>query len=73
MNLVKIEGHSKLRKNLQSGAIVNVDKTQYDKNIALRNRAMQDKQEQIHIKKEIDSIKGDILEIKNLITALIDK
>jgi hypothetical protein len=80
MNLLKIEGHSKLRKDPQSGGIVNVDTKQYDNYLTSRNIAKnsyiekQTMKEDLNAAKvEISEIRNDISEIKILLLALINK
>lgn len=72
INLVKIEGHSRLRKNTSSGAVVNIDNKLYLKSKAMRKAALQNKEEQVILREEIDDIKKDISDIKKYLTLLIN-
>lgn len=78
--LLKVQGHTHLRKDPSSGGIVNIDKVAYKnhllaKSIAQRSAAEKKiAQESIStMQTEINNIKDDILEIKSLIIKLINK
>lgn len=69
MDEVKIEGHSDLRKNLVTGAVINNDKIAYErylnskKQFTKMNSSMDD----------INSLKEEISEIKSLLKELLKK
>ena len=69
MDEVKIEGHSDLRKNLVTGAVINNDKIAYErylnskKEFTKMNSSMDD----------INSLKEEISEIKSLLKELLKK
>lgn len=64
--MIKVEGHTNLYRDEETGAIINTDSTGYDdyiKSIERRNSE----------KKEIEKIKSDIDEIKSLLKDLLNK
>ena len=64
--MIKVEGHSNLYRDEESGAIINTDSTAYDKYVkSIENSEMK--------KQELDKIKSDIVEIKSLLKDLINK
>lgn len=64
--MIKVEGHSNLYRDEESGAIINTDSTAYDKYVkSIENSEMK--------KQELDKIKSDIDEIKSLLKDLINK
>jgi hypothetical protein len=80
MSLVKVEGFSNLRKDTSEGGVVNVDKTSYSNYLMTRNAARlkaqeieSTKQSVANITGEINSIKSDITDIKNILLTLINK
>lgn len=72
MELRKVQGYSNLRKDVISGSVINLDSEQYRKNKSLRNAALNNREEQEQVKKEVECIKEDIKEIKNLLHSLIN-
>lgn len=80
MNLVSIEGYSNLKKDTTSGGVVNVDKRGYQTYQNNRIKALQKVQEQkqaqeevVGLQNEINTMKGEISEIKNLLLKLLEK
>ena len=62
----KVEGHSSLVRDTESGAVINNDSTSYQNYIAMREQKLKEKE-------RIDSIEEDIVEIKSLLKDLINK
>ena len=62
---IPVTGHPNLYRDSESGAIVNYDTIGYNQYISTLNRRESQK-------KEIDDMKKDILEIKNLLKQLIN-
>lgn len=63
--MIRIEGHQHLYRDEKTGAIVNTDTSGYAQYIKMKN----DKQKQ---REEIDQLKSDVSEIKNLLKELIN-
>jgi SPX domain protein involved in polyphosphate accumulation len=66
MSLIPVEGHSYLWRDSETGAIVNGDDSNYQAYIRQRDARKNEKQ-------EIESMKKDIDEIKNMLSKIIDK
>jgi|TARA_S200002703_G_C3803008_1_gene248291 hypothetical protein len=64
--MIKVEGHTNLYRDDESGAIINTDTTAY--NDYVRSVETSDSR-----KKELDKIKSDIDEIKSLLRELVNK
>ena len=62
--MIKVEGHSNLYRDEESGAIINCD------NIAYQNYLLSSQQKELK-RKELDDMKKDIDEIKSLLKDLI--
>ncbi|WDS61282.1 hypothetical protein SBM3_00203 [Synechococcus phage S-BM3] len=65
----RIEGHSDLRKNMDTGAVVNTDRTAYE-------RYMQSKKQHQKLNttvEDINNLKQEISEIKTLLKELLKK
>jgi len=65
MKLVKVEGHSNLYRDSNTGAIINKDLNGYD-------QYLQSSSSRINAKKEIEQLKNDVKEIKSLLKELIN-
>ena len=64
--MIPVEGHKNLYRDEKSGAIVNTDSHGYSQYKKSRNIKLNQKE-------EIDSMKKDIEEIKNLLKLIIEK
>lgn len=80
MNLVSIEGYSNLKKDTTSGGVVNVDKRGYNsyminKRIALEKIQQQNQaqEEVVGLQNQINTMQGEISEIKSLLIKLLEK
>lgn len=62
----KVEGHSSLVRDTESGAVINKDSTSYQNYIAMREQKLKEKE-------RIDNIEEEIVEIKSLLKDLINK
>lgn len=63
--MIRIEGHQHLYRDEKTGAIVNTDTAGYSQYIRMKN----EKQKQ---RDEIDQLKSDVSEIKDLLRELIN-
>ena len=71
--MIKVEGHSDLRRDESTGAIINVNNSAYNNYlIRQRNRDAQDNELET-MKEDLDSLKSDIKESKNLLSQLAQK
>ena len=71
--MIKVEGHSDLRRDESTGAIINVNNSAYNNYlIRQRNRDAQDNELET-MKEDLDSLESDINEIKNLLSKLAQK
>jgi hypothetical protein len=64
-NLIQVEGHPNLYRDAQTGAIVNCDSIAYNQYVASLSKRESEK-------REIENIKRDIDEIKELLKELIN-
>ena len=64
--MIRVEGHKNLYRDEKSGAIVNTDSHGYSQYKKSRNIKLTQKE-------EIDSMKKDIEEIKNLLRLIVEK
>lgn len=63
MNKIKVEGHSNLYRDAQSGAVINSNRSEYEK-------YMKAKQNRNGMRNEINTLKQDLDEIKQLLKKL---
>lgn len=64
--MIPVEGHINLFRDEKSGAIINTDSVGYQNYVKIRNERKKQKE-------EIDQLKKDVNEIKNLLIELINK
>ena len=64
--MIRVEGHKNLYRDENSGAIINTDSHGYSQYKKSRNIKLSQKE-------EIDSMKKDIEEIKNLLRLIVEK
>jgi hypothetical protein len=73
MNKLKVEGHSSLVRDVRSNAIVNTNKSEYQLYMnRIKSRELQGDQIRETIK-EINVLKQELFEIKNLLKEVIKK
>ncbi len=66
MRKIKVDGHSNLYRDKDTGAIINCDAEEYNNYIKSRNSKMLQK-------REIQDLKGEIDELKTLLKRFLDK
>lgn len=70
---IKVEGHSSLARDIRSNAIVNTNKSEYQLYMnRIKNREQQGDQIRNTIK-EINILKQELFEIKNLLKEILKK
>lgn len=68
---VNIEGKQGLVRDLSSGAILNVNRTDYENYLAKKKQAADQKQQLANQQEDIDNIKSELADIKDLLKTLI--
>ena len=70
MDLIKVEGHPNLARDIKSGAIININTTEAGriKDMRRQQRALKKTQED-----EINQLKSDVTEIKMMLSKLVEK
>lgn len=63
--MIKVEGHTNLFRDEESGAIMNLDTAGYQEYIKKRNMKQKQREEIDNIKNEIDEIKSMLKQILN--------
>ena len=70
---LKVTGHDALVRDGKSRAIVNTSKEEFNNYIIARNRALEQHAMIEEQQKELQTLKQDVSEIKNLLKQLIEK
>jgi len=65
-NYAKVKGHPNLIKDLNSGVILNINKTEIEAARLKKQRAKQQEE-------DLSNLKNEVSEIKNLLNKLIEK
>ena len=72
-NYIPVEGSHGLYRDPNTSAIINKDKNAY-KAYLDRKKAMETKNNELNqMKKDLDNVKGELGEIKNLLSTLVQK
>lgn len=73
MGWLKVQGSEDLVRDTETNAIINTNKSEYEAYIAKRDR-LRSNQQQIELHgQEINRIKEDLSDIKQMLTALLNK
>ena len=79
MSYVKVKDFSNLARDPDSGQIINTNDFEYDQYIARRSAKKREKQKQVAVegdldtmKGDLDALKGEIGEIKSLLKELVN-
>ena len=70
---IKVKDNDALLRDQKSNAIVNDSKYEYDKYMRLKKQKQDEMNRGNKIEDEVDTIKNDVNEIKNLLKSFIDK
>jgi hypothetical protein len=68
---VQIEGKQGLVRDLNSGAILNTNQTEYENYLTKKKQVAEQKQQLIQQQDDIDNIKNELADIKDLLKTLI--
>jgi hypothetical protein len=72
-NYLKVEGNSSLVRDTDTNAILNNNNTEYQNYLRKRDMLIMNQNELISHTQEINNIKEDISQIKQMLCALIEK
>jgi hypothetical protein len=73
MNFVRVESFPDLRKDINNGGVVNSNTDSYTAYLEKKKRILSEQAEKDAMKEEINNIKQDLSEIKQLLTLLMDR
>ena len=72
-NYLKVKSEDSLVRDVDSNAIVNQNKNEFDKFLELSQRKYQEKKKFDDMRSDLDSLKEDMNEIKTLLKNIMDK
>lgn len=72
MKYLKVDGHQGLARDIDTKAIVNFDIDGYQNYIKVREIKKREEQRVSNLENQIDTLKGDLNEIKNLLKELVN-
>jgi len=70
-SLIPVEGHGNLARDPQTGAIINTNKSEYEQYIHNRNSNKNKEEKLEYAIHQVEELKGEIDEIKNLLLKLM--
>ena len=70
---LKVENENSLVRDLNSNAIINTNRSDYDKFLSLSQKKAQEKKEYDDLKSDVQSLKDVMSEIKSLLKSIVDK
>ena len=73
MSIVKVKGHTHLVRDLKSQAIINTDSNAYARYMARKVKQSRKDDEMREVVREVNSLKGEMREIKNLLKEIKDR
>jgi len=73
MAYAKVKGHSNLVRDLKSQAIINTDSDAYARYMTRKAKQQKKDDEMRKVVREVNEIKTEMFEIKNLIKKVLDK
>jgi hypothetical protein len=72
MKYLKVDGHNNLARDSETRAILNLDIDGYKNYIKMKEIKMKEEKRVSNLENEIDTLKGDLNEIKNLLRELVN-
>ena len=73
MSTVKVKGHTHLIRDLKSQAIINTDSDAYARYMARKVKQSKKDDEMRKVVREVNEIKSEMFEIKDLLKKVLDK
>ena len=73
MSNVKVKGHTHLVRDLKSQAIINTDSDAYARYMARKAKQSKKDDEMRKVVREVNEIKSEMFEIKDLLKKVLDK
>ena len=70
MDFIKVKGHDHLIRDPMTNSIVNTNMSEYEEYLSRRDSKMKENQKIQNLEKDLDSIRDDLNEIKNLLRNL---
>lgn len=70
---LKVENENSLVREINSNAIINTNRSDYEKFLNLSKKKFQEKKEYEDLKSDVQSLKDDMSEIKSLLKSIVDK
>ena len=70
-NYLKVESDTSLVRDMNTNAIINQNKSEYDKFLNISRKKYEEKIKFDNLKSDVDSMKTDISEIKNLLKQIV--
>jgi|TARA_B110000908_G_C10212313_1_gene430882 archaellum component FlaC len=70
MDLVKVEGHSGLARDKNTGAIININSTEINR---IKNLRVNQRETKAAEREEINQLKSDVKDIKMMLSQIIEK
>jgi len=70
-NYKKVEEQDSLVRDMSSNAIINNNKSEYENFLRISEQKYKEKQEFKKLKTDVDTIKGDLDEIKSLLKSIV--
>ena len=72
-NYLKVESDTSLVRDVDSNAIVNQNRTEFDKFMKLSETKYKEKMEMKKLKDDVNTMKSDLEEIKELLQSIVKK
>lgn len=73
MDQLKVEGHADLVRDVKTGAVVNINRPEAALARQRKHNWRVQQQEQEQLKSDVDQLKNDMSDIKDLLTKLVEK
>lgn len=72
MKYLKVDGHNNLARDTETRAILNLDIDGYQNYMKMKDIKKREERRVSNLENEIDTLKGDLNEIKNLLRELVN-
>jgi hypothetical protein len=70
MDFIKVKGHNHLIRDPKTNSIINTNMSEYQEYLSRRNSKLEESQKIQNLERDLDSIRGDLDEIKFLLRSL---
>lgn len=73
MDLIQVKDRPHLKRDVNSGAVLNINRTEAERARAIKQMRIDKEQQDIKLREEVNELKGDVQDMKAMLSQLVEK